>query len=103
MDACGGVGLAVHAAKAGGRVILAGIPGDDSTTFPASIARRKGLTIKLVRRMKEMYPRTTRLVDDGVVDVASIVSHTFALDQAGEAFRLASDRVGLKIIVTPGA
>ena len=99
----GGVGLAVHAAKAGGRVILAGIPGDDSTTFPASIARRKGLTIKLVRRMKEMYPRTTRLVDDGVVDVASIVSHTFALDQAGEAFRLASDRVGLKIIVTPGA
>lgn len=99
----GGVGLAVHAAKAGGRVILAGIPGDDSTTFPASIARRKGLTIKLVRRMKEMYPRATRLVEDGVVDVASIVSRTFPLDQVGEAFRLASDRVRLKIIVAPSA
>lgn len=97
------VGIAIHAAKPGGRVILAGIPGDDSTTFPASIARRKGLTLKLVRRMKEMYPRTIRLVDDGRVDVTSIVSHTFGLDRADEAFRLASERIGLKIIVAPGA
>ncbi|RYV50955.1 alcohol dehydrogenase [Pengzhenrongella frigida] len=97
------VRLAVHAAKPGGTVVLAGIPGDDSTTFPASIARRKGLTLKLVRRMKEMYPRTIRLVDDGRVDVTSIVSHTFALDRADEAFRLASERIGLKIIVAPGA
>ena len=98
-----GVGLAVHAAKPGGLVVLVGIPGDDLTTFPASIARRKGLTLKLVRRMKEMYPRTIRLVDAGLVDVASIVSHTFGLDRAEEAFRLASERTGLKIIVTPGA
>jgi len=99
----GGVGLAVQAAKPGGRVILVGIPGDDSTTFPASVARRKGLTLKLSRRMKEMYPRTIRLVDDRLVDVTSIVSHTFPLARADEAFRAASDRVGLKIIVSPNA
>src|SRR5674476_647262 len=72
-----GVGFAVAAARPGGRVILAGIPGQDSTTFPASVARRKGLTLKLSRRMKEMYPRTIRLVDEGLVDLAPIVSHTF--------------------------
>ena len=96
-----GVGFAVAAARPGGRVILAGIPGHDSTTFPASVARRKGLTLKLSRRMKEMYPRATRLADKGLVDLAPIVTHTFPLEKADEAFRAASDRVGLKIIVSP--
>src|SRR5690606_3832931 len=71
------VALAVEAARIGGTVMLAGIPDEDTTTFPASVARRKGLTLKLSRRMKEMYPRTIRLVDQGVVDVASVVTHTF--------------------------
>jgi len=61
------------------------------------------LTLKLVRRMKEMYPRTIRLVDSGAIDVASLVTHTFPIDRADEAFRAASDRVGLKIIVSPRA
>ena len=97
------VGLAVAAARQGGQVILAGIPGEDTTTFPASVSRRKGLTLKLSRRMKEMYPRTIRLVERGAVDVRSVVSHTFALGEVEEAFRAADDRVGLKVVVTPGA
>jgi Zinc-binding dehydrogenase len=40
------VALAVAAARPGGRVILAGIPGQDTTTFPASVVGRKGLTLK---------------------------------------------------------
>ena len=95
------VGFAVEVARPGGRVILVGIPGSDTTTFPASVARRKGLTLKLSRRMKDAYPRTIRLVDQGLVDVASIVTHTFPLEEAGEAFRAASDRIGLKVIVAP--
>src|SRR5829696_4404020 len=39
------------AVASGGKVVLAGIPDDDRTSFSASTARRKGLTIKLVRRM----------------------------------------------------
>lgn len=97
------VGLSVHAARAGAKVVLAGIPGEDSTTFPASVARRKGLTLMLSRRMKEMYPRSTRLVEQGVVDVASIVTHTFGLDQAAEAFGVADRRTGLKVVIEPGA
>jgi L-iditol 2-dehydrogenase len=95
------VALAVAAARPGGRVVLAGIPGQDTTTFPASVARRKGLTIQLSRRMKEAYPRTTRLVVDGLVDVSSIVSHVFPLARADDAFSAACDRVGLKVIVSP--
>jgi L-iditol 2-dehydrogenase len=95
------VALAVAAVRPGGTVVLAGIPGQDTTTFPASVARRKGLTLKLSRRMKGMDPRATRLAADRLVDVSSIVSHTFPLARVDEAFRAASDRVGLKIIVSP--
>jgi len=83
----------------GGKVILAGIPDDDRTSFSASIARRKGLTIKLVRRMKHTYPRAIELVSKGLVDVRSLVTHRFPLDQAIEAFEVANRREGLKIII----
>lgn len=83
----------------GGKVILAGIPGDDKTSFSASLARRKGLTIKLVRRMKHTYPRAIELVSKGLVDVRSLVTHCFPLEQAAEAFRMAERREGLKIII----
>lgn len=96
-----GVAIAVEAARPGRRVILVGIPGEDHTTFPASVARRKGLSLLLCRRMKEMYPRTIDLVARGVVDVSSLVSHTFGLDQAGEAFGVAVARTGHKVVVSP--
>ena len=93
------VEAAIAAVKPGGRVILAGIPADDRTSFSASMARRKGLTINLVRRMKFTYPRAINLVESRKVDVRSLVTHTFPLAQAAEAFRLAERREGLKIIV----
>ncbi|MEE6272357.1 zinc-dependent alcohol dehydrogenase [Georgenia wangjunii] len=95
------VALAVHAAGRGATVVLAGIPEGDSTTFPASAARRKGLTLKLSRRMKEMYPRAIGLVASGRVDVTSVVSDTYPLAEAAEAFRSAHARTGLKVVVEP--
>ena len=97
------VRLAVIAARPGGTVVLAGIPATEATSFPAAVARRKGLTIKMSRRMKEMYPRATAVVVRGLVDVRSLVSHTLPLDRSLEAFRAADERVGLKVIVTPSA
>jgi L-iditol 2-dehydrogenase len=93
------VETAVASAKPGGQVILAGIPGEDRTSFSASIARRKGLTFKLVRRMKHTYPHAIQLVESGQVDVRSLVSHTFPFEQASQAFRLAARREGLKVVI----
>ncbi|MCJ7724252.1 MAG: zinc-binding dehydrogenase [Anaerolineales bacterium] len=95
------VEMAIAAVKPGGRVILIGIPADDRTSFSASVARRKGLTIKLVRRMKFTYPRAIQLVESGKVDVRSLVSHQFPLEQAQQAFTVAQCREGLKVIITP--
>jgi L-iditol 2-dehydrogenase len=89
------------AAKLGGTVILAGIPDNDRTTFIASVARRRGLTIKLVRRMKHTYPRAIRLVERGLVDVCSMVTHRFPLEWGAETFDVAQGRGGLKVVVNP--
>jgi L-iditol 2-dehydrogenase len=79
-DQCAGV------ARRGGKAIVAGIPTDDRMTFTASKARHRGLTIKLVRRMKHTYPRAIRLVEGGLVDVEPLATHLFPLERIAEAF-----------------
>ena len=95
------VDLALRAVRPGARVVLAGIPAGDRTSFSASVARRKGVTLVLVRRMKEVYPRALRLVEAGAVDVQSLVTHRFPLERVGEAFAVAAARDGLKVVVEP--
>jgi L-iditol 2-dehydrogenase len=89
--------------RAGGRVVLVGIPGDDRTSFPASLARRKGLTIVMSRRMKDAYPRAVGLVERKVVDLERLVSSTFPLSEAAAGFSAAAARQGLKTVVLAGA
>ena len=94
---------AVLAARIGGRIVLVGIPDGDTYVMPAAEARRRGLKIKFSRRMGEVYPRAIALVESGRVDVATLVTHHFALDQAAEAFRLhAADTPGMvKSLIHP--
>ena len=99
----GGVQLAMALARPGGRVVLGGIPGDDRIRFRASVARRKGLTIAMVRRMNETYPRAIGLAAAGKVNLPAVVSHCFPLAQAPDAFGMAATRGGLKVIVEPAS
>ncbi len=100
---CAGDQHAVDAAFAsvriGGTVILCGVPSDDRTTFIASLARRKGLTIKLVRRMKHVYPRAIELVARGLVNVRALITHRYPLAQAPLAFEVANRREGVKVVI----
>ncbi len=96
------VDAAIELAAPGARVILVGIPSSDRTSFGASVARRKGLTIKLVRRMKNSYARSIQLVLGGAVEVRSLVTHRFPLEKTSEAFAVAARREGLKVLVEPG-
>ena len=96
-----GVELAMASVRPGGRVVLAGIPGDDFIRFGASHARRKGLTIAMVRRMNEVYPRAISLAERGVVDLGSVVTSRSGLGEIPEAFGDAARRTGLKAIIEP--
>ena len=96
------VEAAVAAAGAGSRIVLVGIQADDLTAFNASQARRKELSIQVVHRMRDTYPRAIDLVRRGAVDVRSLVTSRFPLEQAAEAFAAAQRRDGLKVLIEPG-
>lgn len=91
----------VEIATRGGRVLLVGIPPDDQICFSAAVSRRKGLTVKLVRRMKHTYPRATWLVSSGLVEVESLITHRFSLEEYDGAFAAATRREGLKVLLEP--
>jgi L-iditol 2-dehydrogenase len=88
--------------RPGGRIVLAGIPDDDRTSFPAALARRKGLTIAVARRMKDAYPRAISAVERGVIELDWLITPRFTLADIEEAFRVAANRDGLKTVVQIG-
>jgi len=95
------VETAIATARPGGTVALIGIPSDDRTSFQASAARRKGLTIKLVRRMKHTYPRAIAMVAAGLLQLGSLVTHRFPLGEYEAAFQVAAQRQGIKVLIEP--
>ena len=89
----------------GGRLTVVGIPHHDAFTLRHSVARRKGLSIIMVGRMKHAYPRAMALVRRHAVELRSLVTHRFPLEEAAAAFALNADygdRV-LKVLVDPPA
>ena len=74
----------------GGRLALVGIPPDDQLTLKHSVARRKGLTIIMSRRMKHTYPRALDLATSGKVKLEELGSHHYDLSQTAAAYASAA-------------
>ncbi|MBI3962525.1 MAG: alcohol dehydrogenase catalytic domain-containing protein [Deinococcus sp.] len=87
---------AIDLVRRGGKVVLVGIPDEDTLSFPASLMRRKGVSLLISRRMKHTYERAMALVERGLVDLSYLATHRFPLEDTKAAFELASryeDRV----------
>ena len=96
------VATAIDTLRPGGRLVLVGIPSNDRTSFTASVARRKALTILVCRRMKPSdLPRAIRLAEQKRVELAPLVSERFALSEWADAFAALSERRALKVVVEP--
>jgi len=94
------VATAIGVVRPGGRVVMVGIPATESTAIPASIARRKGLTLLWSRRMAaSALERAVTLVATGAVHPGVIASNRFPLREVGAAFEALADRRGLKVLV----
>ncbi len=94
---------AIALARPAGTVVVAGIPAGDHSTITSSTARRKGLDLRFSRRMNRAYPRAIALVESARVEVASLVSHRFAMADFEAAFHTAVRRDGLKVLLEPSA
>jgi L-iditol 2-dehydrogenase len=93
---------ALSVARPGGRVVLIGIPDADRTSFPASLARRKELTMTVCRRMLPGdLARAAVLAERGIPSIDRLVTHRYRLDQAADAFETLAARRGIKVVVVP--
>jgi L-iditol 2-dehydrogenase len=92
-------------ARPGGRIAVIGTTTGDHLVLPSHPARRKGLTILMVRRSRHTLARTCRLVAEPEVArrVESVVSHRVALAEAGRAFELAADYAdgARRVVIVP--
>jgi L-iditol 2-dehydrogenase len=97
------VDRALSATRPGGRVVLVGIPDGDRMSFSHGIARRKGLTLLVSRRMTAAdLPRAIRLVESGRISLDGLVTERYDLMHGSEAFQSLVERRGLKVVVEPG-
>lgn len=76
--------------RMGARVVLVGIPGDDGLSLSHSTARRKGLTLVMVRRMKHTYPRAIQLATRHAdfINLSGLISHRMPLIDTAQAYAL---------------
>ena len=80
--------VACNIARQGGRCVMTGISGNDEDLVAVGPARRKELTMMWCRRFLFNMPTSIGLVEQGKVDVESMVTHHFTLEEAPEAFEL---------------
>ncbi len=90
---------AVIASKRGATVVVIGIPSIDETHFTASASRRKGLTIKISRRMINTYPTAIRMVSNQMVDLSPLITHQYSMQEFKKAFTAAANRQGGKVFI----
>lgn len=93
------VETAVQTAKYGATTVLIGIPTEDETHFTASSTRRRGLTIKLARRMKNTYPTAIQLVARGMINLQPLITDRFPFGEFNQAFAFAANPQGVKVFI----
>jgi L-iditol 2-dehydrogenase len=74
-----------------GHVAVIGTSPTDQVAFCSATARRKGLTIRMVRRSLNTLPTCIDLADRGVIDAEKLVTHDLPASELTEAFELVDD------------
>src|SRR6185436_14820644 len=73
-----------------GVVVQLGLGGD--VALPQNVVVAKELSIRGSFRFHAEFALAVRLINEGRVDLRPVVTRSFPITQASEAFRLASDR-----------
>lgn len=107
MLAVGGNSLirtAMDAARYGGRVLLfAQTARGEATIDPAAVCVDEKTLLGSYSASVELQDESARLVFDGEIDLASLISHRFPLSESVEALRLAANPQpdSMKIVIQP--
>lgn len=90
----------VRATRSGGAVVLVG----SADEFPLSVPEvaMRELTVTGIFRYTRTWPIARALVESGQVDLDSLVTHVYGLEQVEEALAADGADDGLKRIIRPG-
>ncbi len=75
----------------GGTLVMVGIPPVPQVSFDVHQMRRHELSFRNVRRQKGCVAPAIRLISQGHIDVAPLLTHRFPLAQIRDAFELVAD------------
>ena len=83
---------AVEAARAGGTVVQVGFPPVGTQPFPINLALVKEISYRGSFRFHPEFEWAIDFIARGKIDVAPLLTATFEIDRAVEAFEAATDR-----------
>ena len=81
---------AIELLKPGGKFVVVGIPEVDEIPFPMHELRRKEITVVNIRRQAHCTQKAIDLLEEKKVNMDSMATHYFSVDQIQEAFELVS-------------
>jgi L-iditol 2-dehydrogenase len=92
---------AVELVKPGGTIVLVGIPLAERVPLKFRTLRRKEIRLQNVRRQNKCLAKAISLIASRTIEAAWLATHSFALEDAQNAFALAADRTDgvLKAVV----
>ncbi|KAH9499247.1 hypothetical protein Btru_003508, partial [Bulinus truncatus] len=89
---------AIYATKSGGVVVLVGL-GQDLVEVPVVNAGVREVDIRGIFRYANCYPTALAMVASGKVNVKSLITHRFKLEESIKAFEAAKKGEGIKIMI----
>uniref|UniRef100_A0A1Q3FS58 Sorbitol dehydrogenase n=1 Tax=Culex tarsalis TaxID=7177 RepID=A0A1Q3FS58_CULTA len=93
-----GMRIAIKATRNAGRICLVGL-GNEDVKLPMVDAISREIEITTAMRYNHNYPAALEIVASGYVDVKPLVSHHFDLKHVKEAFRVAGQGEGNKVMI----
>ncbi|MGQ9781326.1 MAG: NAD(P)-dependent alcohol dehydrogenase [Nitrososphaeria archaeon] len=92
---------AFEAVSKGGTIVLIGALTEDECSIKMSSILSKELTIKGLFRYVNTYPTAIKLVNSGKIDLKSLITHTFPLEEIHRAFKVASEKAedAIKVVI----
>jgi L-iditol 2-dehydrogenase len=87
------IAITAEIAKSGGSIIMVGIPMDDKFNISHSAARKKGLSIKMVRRMRHTLEKAIIMLAEGF-DISELLTHQFDPSDAENVMKVYKEQSG---------
>ncbi|MCQ2401329.1 MAG: hypothetical protein MJ059_05340 [Lachnospiraceae bacterium] len=94
---------AVDAAEFCGKILCFAGPGRNYENWNLSPIQGKELEIKGSFIIKDSMPRAVTMLEEGVLDLALIITHHITLSELDEGMRLMRTGEGMEIIINIGA